>query len=109
MIITSNTTNTTTGMSIFYGKIHYPHMNLYFESLRINTGVHYELINVVNNDDDKIDIIKTVQHFNLSNFHITFITTPGNNIIIIAIISIILTCIIIIYIIIIIVIIIAIT
>jgi hypothetical protein len=50
-------------------------MNLYFESLKINTRVHYELINIVNNDNDKIDILNKVQNFNLTNFHITFITT----------------------------------
>ena len=62
-------------MSIFYGKIKYPHMNLYFESLRINTRVHYELINIVDDENDKTDILRTIKYFNLSNFHITFITT----------------------------------
>lgn len=64
-------------MSIYYGKIKYPHMNLYFESLKINTRVHYEMINVVNDKNDKADIIKTIDYFNLSNFHITFITNDG--------------------------------
>ena len=62
-------------MSIYYGKVKYPHVNLYFESLRINTRVHYELINVIDDENDKKDIMKSVQDFNLSNFHITFITT----------------------------------
>lgn len=62
-------------LSIYYGKVKYPHMNLYFESLKINTRVQFELINIVNDDNDKVDILKTVESFNLTNFHITFITS----------------------------------
>lgn len=62
-------------LSVYYGKIKYPHMNLYLESLRINTRVYYELINIVDDHNDKLDILQKVQNFNLTNFHITFITS----------------------------------
>lgn len=61
--------------SIFMGKVKYPHLFLTLESMRLNPGVKFVLINVVEDEiSDAAEIRAIVRKQNVPNFHLHVLT-----------------------------------
>lgn len=63
-----------TTLSIYFGKLSYPHFGLTLESMRLNPRVNFHLINIVNNTDpdseDLHELSRLVRRKNVKNFHL---------------------------------------